>query len=79
MKPGNPPLRSVREMDQLRERVRYMHYSFSTEQVYVYWVFFFIHWSGKGGRMRHPRDMSTVEVEAFLTYLATDLKVSAFK
>ena len=35
MKPGNPPLRSVRVLDQMRERVRYMHYILSTEQVYV--------------------------------------------
>jgi hypothetical protein len=25
--------------------------------VYVYWVRFFIRWSGHGGAMRHPRDM----------------------
>jgi integrase len=27
MKPGNPPLQSIRVLDQLRERIRYMHYS----------------------------------------------------
>ena len=77
MKPGKPPLQSTRVLDQLRERIRYMHYSLSTEQVYVYWVRFFIRWSGKGGQMRHPRDMGAVEVEAFLTHLANDRKVSA--
>ncbi len=54
-----------------------MHYSLSTEQVYVYWVRFFIRWSGNDGAMRHPRDMGASEVEAFLTHLATDRKVSA--
>ena len=54
-----------------------MHYSLSTEQVYVYWVRFFIRWSGNGGAMRHPRDMGASEVEAFLTHLATERKVSA--
>ena len=54
MKPGNPPLQSIRVLDQLRERIRYMHYSLGTEQVYVYWVRFFIRWSGKVGQMRHP-------------------------
>ena len=49
----------------------------STEQVYVYWVRFFIRRSGNGGAMRHPRDMGASEVEAFLTHLATDCKVSA--
>ncbi len=77
MKPGNPPLQSVRVLDQLRERIRYMHYSLSTEQVYVYWVRFFIRWSARNGRMRHPREMGAADVEAFLTMLATQRKVSA--
>ncbi|MBB1075336.1 phage integrase N-terminal SAM-like domain-containing protein [Rhodoferax sp. 4810] len=64
-------------LDQSRERIRCVHYSLSTEQVYVCWVRFFIRWSGKGGQMQHPRDMGAVEVEAFLTHLATDRKVSA--
>ena len=37
-----PVLHSVRLIDQLRERIRYMHYSLSTEKDYVYWVRFFI-------------------------------------
>jgi len=28
-----PPLRSVKVLDQLRERIRYLHYSLRTEQV----------------------------------------------
>ncbi len=76
MKPGNPPLQSVRLLDQLRERIRYLHYSLSTEKVYVYWVKFFIRWHGRDGPMRHPRDMSAPEIEAFLTMLATQRKVS---
>lgn len=51
MKPGNPPLQSVRLLDQLRERFRYMHYSLSTEKVYMYWVRFFIRWLGRIGQM----------------------------
>ena len=77
MKPGNPPLQSTRVLDQLRERIRYMHYSLSTEQVYVYWVRFFIRWSARNGQMRHPREMGAPDVEAFLTMLATERKVSA--
>ena len=42
MKPGTPPLQPTRLLDQLRERIRYMHYSLSTEKVYLYWVRFFI-------------------------------------
>ena len=77
VKLSTPVLQSARILDQLRECIRYMHYSLSTEQVYVYWVRFFIRWSGHGGAMRHPRDMGASEVEAFLTHLATDRKVSA--
>ena len=72
MKPGAPPLQSKRLLDQVRERARYLHYSLSTEKVYLYWVRFFIRWHG----LRHPRDMGAPEVEAFLTMLATERKVS---
>lgn len=77
MKPGNPPRQSTRVLDQLRERIRYMHYSLSTEQVYVYWVRFFIRWSARNGQMQHPRNLGVLEVEAFLSMLATDRRVSA--
>jgi len=79
MKPGAPPLQSVRLLDQVRERIRYMHYSLATEKVYLYWVRFFVRWSGRniGGPMRHPRDIDAKGVEAFLTMLATERQVSA--
>lgn len=73
MKPGTPPLQSIRLLDQVRERIRYLHYSLSTEKVYLYWVRFYIRWHG----LRHPRDMGAPQVEAFLTMLATERKVSA--
>jgi integron integrase len=73
MKPANPPLQSIRLLDQLRERIRYLHYSLSTEKLYLYWVRFFIRWHG----LKHPRDMGATELEAFLTMLATERKVSA--
>ena len=37
-----PPLQSVKVLDQLRERIRYLHYSIRTEDAYVYWVRSFI-------------------------------------
>lgn len=77
MKPGTPELRSPRLLDQVRERIRYLHYSLSTEKAYLHWVRFFIRWHGRGGVMRHPRDMGAAEVEAFLTMLATERHVSA--
>lgn len=61
-----PPLRSTRLLDQLRERLRYAHYSLSTERSYVYWVRGFIRFHG----LRHPREMGAPEVESFLSWLA---------
>jgi hypothetical protein len=75
-KPRNPlyrpPLQSPRLLGQVRERLRYLHYSLRTEQNYVYWARFFIHFSG----LKHPRDLGKAQVEAFLTMLATERKVS---
>ncbi len=76
MKSGKPVLQSTRLLDQVRERIRYMHYSLSTETTYLYWVKFFIRWHGRNGPMRHPREMAGPEIEAFLTMLATERKVS---
>lgn len=71
-----PALRSTRLLDQVRERIRYLHYSLQTEKAYLYWARFFIRWHGRSGAMRHPRDMGQAEVEAFLTMLATERQVS---
>ncbi len=71
-----PAFHSIRLLDQLRERVRYLHYSLQTEKAYLYWARFFIRWHGREGKMRHPRDMGRTEVEAFLTMLANDRQVS---
>lgn len=73
MKPGAPPLQSKRLLDQLRERARYLHYSLSTEKVYLYWARLFIPWHG----LKHPKDMGAPEVKAFLTMLATERTASA--
>jgi site-specific recombinase XerD len=77
MKPGTDPAPPPRLLDQVREQIRYRHYSLSTEKTYLYWVKFFIRWHGRAGQMRHPRDMGAPEVQAFLSMLAADRKVSA--
>ena len=38
---------------------------------------FYVRWHGRNGKMTHPRDMGAKQVEAFLTMLATERKVSA--
>ena len=67
-----PVFRSTRLLDQLREQIRYLHYSLSTEDTYVYWVKKFVHFHG----LKHPLDMGQPEVEAFLGHLANQKMVS---
>lgn len=73
MKPSTSSLQSTRLLDRIRERVRYLHYSLSTEKAYLYWIRFFIRWH----KLKHPRDMGSAEVEAFLSMLATQRHVSS--
>ena len=68
-----PPLQSAKILEQVRERVRYLHYSMRTEEAYLYWIRFFIRWSGT----RHPKEMGADEVREFLTFLAVKRNVSA--
>jgi integron integrase len=67
-----PPLASARLLDQVRERVRFLHYSLRTEESYLHWIRAFIRFHGR----RHPRDMAGEQVEAFLTWLATERNVA---
>jgi integron integrase len=67
------PLHAKRLLDQVRERIRYDHYSLRTEQAYVYWVRRFVRFH----QLQHPRELGGHEVEQFLTQLATVEKVAA--
>ena len=49
-----------------------LHYSLPTEQAYVHWVRAFIRFHG----VRHPATLGSSEVEAFLSWLANERKVS---
>ncbi|WP_152034608.1 phage integrase N-terminal SAM-like domain-containing protein [Paracidovorax avenae] len=51
---------------QVRERIRYKHYSLRTEQAYVQRVRMFVKWRG----LRHPRYMGKLEIEGFLAIMA---------
>lgn len=70
--PSLPPLKSVRLLDQLRERIRYLHYTISTERTYVHWVKAFIRFH----RLRHPSTIGRAEIEAFLSWLANERSVA---
>ena len=62
-----------RLLDQTCNQLRTLHYSYRTEQQYLFWVRRFILFHGR----RHPAEMAAAEVEAFLTHLAVDRQVSA--
>lgn len=59
-------------LDIMRDKIRFKHYSMSTERVYIYWAKKYILYHNK----KHPKDMGKNEIEHFLTYLATKLNVS---
>ena len=75
--PPLPPLKSIRLLDQVREHIRYLHYSLSTErayvQAYVHWIRTYVRHHG----LRHPKDIGALGVEAFLTWLAVERNVAA--
>jgi integrase len=62
-----------RLLDRVRDQLRTLHYSYRTEQQYLFWIRRFIVFHGK----RHPSGMAAPEVEGFLTHLAVERQVSA--
>ncbi|WP_077034851.1 integron integrase [Pelomonas sp. KK5] len=62
-----------RLLDQVRLRIRALHYSIRTEGAYVDWARRFILYHHK----RHPAEMGATEVAAFLSHLAAERNVAA--
>ena len=60
-------------LSRMRDHLRTRHYSIRTETAYVDWARRFVLFHGK----RHPQEMGSAEVEAFLTHLAVNRQVSA--
>jgi integron integrase len=60
-------------MDLLRSELRARHYSERTEAAYCLWVKRYVRFHN----MRHPADMGGPEINAFVTHLAVDEKVSS--
>lgn len=56
----------------MKDKTKFKHYSIKTEQSYIGWTKEYILYYKK----RHPKEMGKVEIEQFLTYLATKLNVS---
>ena len=70
---GGAPAGSPRLLDRVRAAVRVRHYSIRTEECYAAWIRRFILFHDK----RHPLEMGAVEINQFLSHLATDGRVSA--
>ena len=58
-----PPLQATRILDQIRERIRYLHHSLRTGKAYVYWARAFIRFHD----LRHPAEMGKTEIDAYLS------------
>ena len=59
-------------LDLVRDKIRFKHYSYSTERTYVHWIKHYILFHNK----KHPKDMGKMEIELYLTKLATKDMVS---
>jgi integron integrase len=66
---SNPP----KLLDRIRIVMRRQHYSLRTEEAYTQWIIRFIRFH----KMRHPQEMDTPEIEAFLNHLAVQQNVAA--
>jgi integron integrase len=59
-------------LDIVRDKIRFKHYSLSTEKTYIFWIKHYIFFHHK----KHPIEMAKKEIEDFLTFLAVNKKVS---
>jgi integron integrase len=73
MQENTTSLPAKKLLDQVRDKIRYKHYSLSTENTYTSWIKQYIIFNSK----RHPTEMGAAEVEMFLTYLATKRNVAS--
>ncbi len=60
-------------LEQVADATRRKHYAYRTEQTYCDWIKRYILFHNK----RHPNEMGSAEIEAFLTHLAVKGKVAA--
>ncbi|MFN6569241.1 phage integrase N-terminal SAM-like domain-containing protein [Dendronalium sp. ChiSLP03b] len=55
---------SKKLLEQPQNTIRLKHYSYNTEKSYIDWIRRYIFFHDK----RHPKDMGSAEIEAFLTH-----------
>ena len=59
-------------IERYREELQVRHYARRTFKTYEQWLRRFLHFHAR----RHPREMGSAQVNAFLSHLAVDLQVS---
>jgi integron integrase len=59
-------------LDVVRDKIRFKHYSISTERTYVHWIKHYIFFHNK----KHPIEMGKAQIEEFLTFLAVEKHVA---
>jgi len=59
-------------LDIVRDKIRFKHYSISTEKTYIHWIKHYILFHNK----KHPVEMGKGEIEEYLTHLAVDNRVA---
>ena len=69
----NQPPKPKKLLDHLRDKIRLKQYSLRTEKTYIQWVREYILFHNK----RHPKDMSALEINQFITHLVVERKASA--
>ena len=57
----------------VRNKIRVKHYSIRTEIAYIYWIKSYLQFYS----LQHPRQLNAEQIEAYLTHLAVNRKVSA--
>jgi len=67
--------KSARLMDQVREVLRFHHYTYNTEKSYISWILKYIRFHDK----KHPKVKGKREIEVYLSHLAINRNVSASK
>jgi integrase len=65
--------RPKKRLDQVRDAIRLKHDSIRTEESYVTWIKRYMLFHNK----RHPNEMASAEIAAFLTHLEVDQQVEA--
>ena len=68
------PAPGIKLMDQVRQVLHYHHYAYQTEKTYCSWIEQYVRFHKCN---KHPREMGKVEIESFLSHLATNRSVSA--